>query len=213
LKCFIIKESTTEVVTEAPEVTTKVPISDVEKAIQAQFDEFGATALLDGDITYIVNEHLKIVESYGINQPMVRPFFDSMASLISNISENPTEDDKAQIIQKADDVLSKGRALVTSEPGLENAYTDSALMSKPENQEFYQSTKVVENILDAVKRNPAAGLDYLADTAFAHHSYLVLEFLKRNRQVLTTTSELKFFFCCEMTCFHVEIFFQQQQKL
>jgi hypothetical protein len=148
---------------------------------------------MGNDVSAMVESHANYIETIvSVESVLVRAFTSSLSAQMSSFKASPTVAEEAIIKQKVQDTQTAGKAVITSQPGLENAFTDSNWKSKAINKEFYALFDESELQTLALIANPAVGFQMLSTkadeiaTKYARAPFVIEAFLKRYR-----TSELK----------------------
>jgi hypothetical protein len=149
---------------------------------------FIKAALVGGDVSAMVETHASYIETIvSVKSDTIRAFTSSLSAQMSSFKASPTTAEKAIIKQKVRETQTAGKAVITSQPGLANAFTDKTLRSKAINQEFYALFDECELQTAALLANPSFGEQILttkADdiaTKYARAPFLIEEFLERYR--------------------------------
>jgi hypothetical protein len=149
---------------------------------------FANTALVAGDVSAMVESHANYIETIVSVEPvLIRAFTSSLSMQMSSFKASPTVSEEAIIKQNVQDTQTAGKAVITSQSGLANAFTNSIWKSKAINKAFYALFDESELQTLALIANPAVGFQMLstkADEIAAKHArgpHLIQEFIERYR--------------------------------
>jgi hypothetical protein len=164
------------------------PTRQDEKERKTNYVSLFKTAYEGGDVSPMIESHQKAIKDSDPEfLARVKVLDNAMVSMISSLTENPTEAEKSLIKGNVAATIQKGNEQVTSQPGLKNALTDEHLMKNPENREFYQLVKESSINQKAVIADPASGYTLFVTRAdemaskCAHYAVVVEDFIKRNK--------------------------------
>jgi hypothetical protein len=172
---------------------TTATISPEQKLITVPFKNLLTISFEGGDITDVIKNQVEVVKSLNGNPMFVKPYFESVKSIIDHIAQTPTADEEAQIAKHIVDVLNTAIVFFKSQPGLENITTDQKLMADPDNFEFYKGLQGFEDLKTVIIQNPAYAFKYFTDSetaaAWAYMTVLCFDFSKRTQASATSTSK------------------------
>lgn len=172
--------------------TPKLSNKEIEVAIEGNFKDLFSISSANGDISSLITKQTELLDNNGANTTFIASYLTSLASLMSNLVPNPSEDQKAQIKQRTVESLNFVELVIKSQPGLENFDTDVNLITDPANYEFYQILQDLHNTGQAINNDPANAKVFFDDptaAAWGRLSVLTMDFSKRTQEL---TSEFDF---------------------
>jgi hypothetical protein len=146
------------------------------------------TFLSGGDINGDMDTYEAFLQSVvTVDFALITAFRNSLRVQISSFVEVPTVAQKAAIVQKVKNTVRDGKAVITSQMGLENAFTESTWRLKAINKDFYDLFDDSEIQTLALIADASVGYQMLSTkgdeiaTKYSRAPHVIDAFLKRYR--------------------------------